>query len=332
MRVARLVHETDLVTSVYLRPTSGRPLPAPLPGQYLTLRAATADPAPVRNYSLSAATADDYRISVKREPKGVVSTYIATALALGDQLDVAAPRGEFVLGDGDAPVVLMSAGIGVTPVLAMLRALADQHGRRAVWWLHTTQGSATHALADEARRLLAALPTAQSRIYYTAGPAHRRLDRDALAQLGLPVDAEVYLCGPAGFMDAMTAALTDLGLSAGRIHTERFTSLTAINPGVVAAARPAPHAPAVQGTGPMITFSRAGLTVAFDEERPSLLEMAEACDVPTRWSCRTGVCHTCTTPLLSGAVEYAPPPLTEPDPGHVLLCCARPRSDLVLDL
>jgi len=130
----------------------------------------------------------------------------------------------------------------------------------------------------------------------------------------------------------MTAALTDLGLQVGRIHTERFTSLTAINPGVVAADRPAPHAPANPGRGPAVTFARAGLTVPFDEGRASLLEMAEDCDVPTRWSCRTGVCHTCSTPLLSGTVEYSPPPLTDPDDGEALLCCARPLSDVVLDL
>ena len=276
-------------------------------------------------------TADGYRISVKREPKGLASTYIATALAVGDQLDVAAPRGQFVLDDGAAPVVLLSAGIGVTPVLAMLEALAAQRSPREVWWLHTTRDPATHVLADEARRLLAALPAAHDHVFYTA-QQRGRLDRAALVALGLPVDAQAYLCGPPGFMDAMTAALTDLGLQSDRIHTERFTSLTAINPGVVGAARPAPHAPAKPGSGPMVTFARAGLTVAFDESAASLLEMAEACDVPTRWSCRTGVCHTCSTPLLAGAVEYSPPPLTEPDDGEALLCCARPLSDVVLDL
>jgi len=133
-------------------------------------------------------------------------------------------------------------------------------------------------------------------------------------------------------MDAMTAALTDLGLPIDRIHTERFSSLTAINPGVLATARPVPHPPALAGTGPPVTFARAGLTVPFEENLASLLELAEACDVPTRWSCRTGVCHTCVTPLLSGAVTYSPPPLAEPDADQVLLCCARPKGAVVLDL
>jgi ferredoxin-NADP reductase/MOSC domain-containing protein YiiM len=341
MRVADVVGVTDLVTSVYLRPVEGGALPAPLPGQYLTVRLAGAgEPAPVRSYSLSASTEDSYRISVKREAQGTVSRYIATMLAIGDELEVAAPRGEFVLDEGDGPVVLLSAGIGVTPVLAMLHALAASRSARTVWWLHTTHGPATHALADEARSLVDSLRGARSRVFYTSDPAEPaepgvtrgRLDRAALAELGLPTDASAYVCGPPGFMDAMTAALADLGLAGSRMHTEAFASLSAINPGVVAADRPAPHAPATSGAGPMVTFARAGLAVAFDEERASLLEMAEACDVPTRWSCRSGVCHTCSTPLLSGEVTYSPVPLTEPDAGDVLLCCARPYVDVVLDL
>ncbi len=341
MRVARLVRETDAVTSVYLQAVGDVALPVPRPGQYVTVRLGGAgDPAPVRSYSLSAFGPDSYRISVKRESRGVASGYIGTTLAAGAELDVAAPRGEFVLADGAGPVVLLSAGIGQTPVLAMLRSLAEVGSTRAVWWLHTAARPSTQAFAYEADQLVRSLPNARSQVFYTAdaggrsgsGVVQGRLDRAALAGLDLPVEATVYLCGPTGFMDAMAAALADLGLAPSRIHTEVFASLSAINPGVVATDRPAPHAPAVGGTGPMITFARAGVTAAFDEDLSSLLEMAEACDVPTRWSCRTGVCHTCSTPILSGSVSYAIDPLTEPDSGQVLLCCTRPDSAVVLDL
>jgi ferredoxin-NADP reductase/MOSC domain-containing protein YiiM len=344
LQVARLVHETDLVTSVYLRPVEEGVLPAPRPGQYLTVRLAGAGrPAPVRSYSLSASDVDSYRISVKRERHGIASSYVATTLAVGDEIDVAAPRGEFVLNDGDEPVVLLSAGIGVTPVLAMLQALVAQGSTRRVCWLHTTNGPATHALAAEARRLIDSLPDAQSHVFYTSDPpepsepsepgvTRGRLDRTTLAQIGLPTAATIYLCGPTGFMDAMTAALVDLGMARSGIHTEVFASLSAINPGVVASDRPSPHAPVRPGAGPMVTFARAGLATAFNEDQASLLELAEACDIPTRWSCRTGVCHTCSTPLLLGAVSYSPAPLTDPDIGQVLLCCSRPDTEIVLDL
>jgi ferredoxin-NADP reductase/MOSC domain-containing protein YiiM len=341
LTVMRVVQETDLVTSVYLRPVEGGALSVPLPGQYVTVRLAGAgEPAPVRSFSLSASAEDHYRISVKRESHGLVSRYIATTLTVGDAIEIAAPRGEFVLTDGNEPVVLLSAGIGVTPVLAMLRALAAARSTRTVWWLHTTKSPSTHALAAEASQLVESLPTAISRIFYTAGPAKQpaagviygRLDRSALAGIALPADSSCYVCGPTGFIDAMSASLADLGLSAGRIHSELFASRSAINPGVVAADHPAPHAPATAGTGPLVTFARAGLSTAYDESAASLLELAEACDVPVRWSCRTGVCHTCSTPLLSGAVAYSPDPLTEPDKGDVLLCCARPETDITLDL
>jgi ferredoxin-NADP reductase/MOSC domain-containing protein YiiM len=341
LRVARLVHETELVTSVYLGPVADGALPAPKPGQYLTVRlTGAAQPAPVRSYSVSASAVDSYRISVKRESHGQASGYIGTTLAVGDLVDVAAPRGEFVLGDDPDPIVFLSAGIGVTPVLAMLGALVAGRSTRPVWWLHTTSGPTTHAFAGEARRLLEALPGARCRIFYTAdaptpGQAdvtRGRLDRARLAELKLPTDAIAYLCGPPGFMAAMTAALIDLGLPTNRVHTELFASSSPVNPGVLAADRPRPHVPTRAGTGPLVTFARAGISTPFDDAQASLLELAEACDVPTRWSCRTGVCHTCSTPLLSGRVSYAPAPLTDPDPGDVLLCCSRPETEIVLDL
>jgi ferredoxin-NADP reductase len=171
LRVARLVHETELVTSVYLQPVDESALPAPRPGQYLTVRLAGAgNPPPVRSYSLSASDVDSYRISVKRERHGLASAYVATMLAVGDEIDVAAPRGEFVLSDGDEPVVLLSAGIGVTPVLAMLQTLAARGSTRPVWWLHTTNRPATQVLAAEARRLLDLLPDARSHVFYTQAP------------------------------------------------------------------------------------------------------------------------------------------------------------------
>jgi ferredoxin-NADP reductase/MOSC domain-containing protein YiiM len=342
MQVARLVRESDAVTSVYLRSVdAGGALPMPLPGQYVSVRLSGAgDPAPIRNYSLSAVGPDNYRISVKRESRGLASGYIGTTLTAGEQIDVAAPRGQFVLDEADGPVVLLSAGIGATPVLAMLRALADRVSTRAIWWLHTASGPSTRVFAYETDQLVHSLPNARSHIFYTTdtgeqsepGVTRGRLDRAALAGLGLPVDATVYLCGPSGFMAAMTAALTDLGLADNQVHTEVFASLSAINPGVVDTDRPAPHPPVSAGLGPAVSFARAGITTAFDENLSSLLEMAEACDVPTRWSCRTGVCHTCVTPLLSGGVSYSIDPLVEPDAGQVLLCCTRPDSAVVLDL
>jgi ferredoxin len=134
-------------------------------------------------------------------------------------------------------------------------------------------------------------------------------------------------------MTDIGAALGTLGIRTDHVHTELFAALPAVNPGIVDVKIVSPHLPAgTAGTGPQITFSRSGLTVRWSDQQNSLLELAEACDVPTRWSCRTGVCHTCVTPILSGAIDYDPEPLELPANSEALVCCARPRTDIVLDL
>ncbi|HEY0574944.1 MAG TPA: MOSC domain-containing protein [Pseudonocardia sp.] len=343
LRVRDTVAEGSTITSIHLGPDDSAPLPAARAGQYLTLRLAGAgDPAPVRSYSLSSAPgADSYRISVKREVKGLVSRYLQDTVRPGAVVEVAAPRGEFVLRDGMNPVLLVSAGVGVTPVLAMLHQLAGQRTEREVWWLHAARRPSADAFAAEAHVLLAALPRAHEHVLYTeatpaeleATGAHAgRLTAAALVELGLPDDASAYLCGPAAFMADIRQTLDGLGIT--DVHTELFGALDAINPGVVAQASIAPHPPPGRpGTGPLVTFARSGLSVPFDGPvTRSVLELAEACDIPTRWSCRTGVCHTCTTPLLSGQVSYQPSPLEPPARGSVLICCARPDSELVVDM
>jgi ferredoxin-NADP reductase/MOSC domain-containing protein YiiM len=344
LRVAQVVAEDATVSSIYLAAPDGSSLPKARAGQYLTLRVTGAgQPAPVRNYSLSSAPgADPYRISVKQEPHGAASSYLDHKLRPGALLDVGAPRGDFVLDAGDGPVLLISAGIGVTPVLAMLHALAAAGSAREVWWLHGARSPGEHPFAGEAHALLASLPHAREHIFYSQATAAQlrrhhaaagRLTKDRLVGLGVPADATGYVCGPASFMRDMQDALSAIGIDQARVRTELFGALPSINPGVTGQARPAPHQPpGPPGAGPLVTFARSGISAPFGDGARSVLEFAEACDVPTRWSCRTGVCHTCVTPLLSGGVRYSPDPLEPPPDGHVLICCSRPSSDLVLDL
>jgi ferredoxin-NADP reductase len=261
----------------------------------------------------------------------------------GDTVAVAAPRGTFYLTDGDAPVVLVSAGVGVTPVLSMLHQLATQQPEREVWWLHGARDGAEHAFAAESRDLLDGLTHAHRHIAYSRpGTADRlgtdynavgRLSPAMLRGLSLPAPAEAYVCGPASFMTDVSLALTECGLDAGRVHTETFGAGAALTPGVVTSGATAPHPPAgPPGTGPQVSFARSVVSAPWGTGYPALLEFAEACDVPTRWACRTGVCHTCETPLLSGAVRYGPGPLDAPAVGNVLICCAQPTEDVVLGL
>jgi ferredoxin-NADP reductase/MOSC domain-containing protein YiiM/ferredoxin len=345
LQVTRLDRESDDVTSVYLAAGDGTPLPPARAGQYLTLRLAGAgQPAPVRSYSLSSAPGTAaYRISVKREPHGAASTYLNTRLRPDALVEVAAPRGDFVLADGDGPVLLVSAGIGVTPVLAMLHQLAEGRTEREVWWLYGARNPREHPFAAEAHALLATLPHAREHVYYSAATpaecraAHAspgRLTPAVLAGLPLPAGAAgAYVCGPAAFMAAMRTALTGAGLAAAAIRTELFGALPPVRPGIIGKPAPPPHLPSgPREAGPLVTFARSGITAPFGDSRPSVLDLADACDVPARWSCRTGVCHTCVTPLLSGGITYAPDPLEPPPAGQVLICCARPAGDIVLDM
>ncbi|MGW2288994.1 MOSC domain-containing protein [Streptomyces phaeochromogenes] len=344
LRVAEVVPESATVASIRLASPDGTPLPTARAGQYLTLRIpGVTEPALVRSYSLSRVPdADGYRISVKGEPHGTVSGYLTARLRPGSILDVAAPRGDFVLAEGTGPVLLISAGIGLTPVLSMLHELAARRSDREVWWIHGARGPQEHPLAAEARTLLASLPHTHERVFYSAATAEQRrrahaadgrLTRDKLIALSVPADATAYVCGPVSFMADMQDALTAAGVDPSRIHTELFGALPSINPGLTAQSSGPPHLPVGPSrTGPLVTFARSGISTPFPDSSRSVLELAEACDVPARWSCRTGVCHTCTTPLLSGDITYSPAPLDPPPDGEALICCARPGTDIVLDM
>ena len=346
LAVTAVEPESESVVSVHLADPGGAAVPPALPGQFLTLRLPT-DPGArplLRSYSLSGPPgASSYRISVKREPHGAGSQFIHTRLRAGDLLEVAAPRGTFTLQPGQGPVLLISAGVGATPVLAMLHALATTRSGRDIWWLHGARSRAEEPFASESRSLLAALAHGHQYICYSrpgAGDAPgrdyqmaRRLSPAMLATLDLPREADAYLCGPAAFMAEISAGLAGLGIDSTRIRTEIFGTIPSQTPGITPAAARPPHPPAREpGDGPPVAFARSGLTVPWDPGYASLLELAEACDVPVRWACRTGVCHTCETALLSGNLSYAPDPVEDPGDGNALICCSQPRGDLVLDL
>jgi ferredoxin-NADP reductase/MOSC domain-containing protein YiiM/ferredoxin len=346
LKVARIDRECSSVVSVILEPADSRPLTVPLAGQFVVIRLRREADGPQvwRSYSLSGRPgADRYRLTIKEEPNGVVSTFVGTRLRTGDLLDVSAPRGAFVLQSGDLPVVLLSAGVGVTPVMAMLHALAAEASPRPVWWIQGARSGLDRPFAQEARDLLARLPNARSFVAFSRPEATDRpgVDFDAagrlsvavLEKLGVPREADFYLCGPGPFMEEFTAGLRAWGVAANFVHTEIFGSAGSITPGINNAPRRPPHVPAGSpGNGPKISFARAGLTVSWEARFQSLLELAEACDVPVRFACRSGVCHTCESGLISGSVKYDPDPLEPPAVGNLLICCSRPEGDLVIDI
>jgi ferredoxin-NADP reductase/MOSC domain-containing protein YiiM/ferredoxin len=346
LAVTAIEPESDSVISIRLEDPDGEPLPAAQPGQYLTLRLQPDEDAGsvLRNYSMSGPPgAGYYRITVKREHDGVASGYLHTRLRVGDQLEIGAPRGTFILDRTQAPVLLISAGIGATPVLAMLHVLAEEHSEREIWWLHGARSSRDHSFGAEVEGLLASFPNVRTHVCYSRpGPNDLegrdyqkagRLSAPVLAELEPPRNAEAYLCGPTAFMEEISAALAAIGLDASCIHTEPFGPAPGLTPGIASTPARPPHPPAGEpGTGPKIEFARSDLAVSWSDDFASLLELAEACDVPVRWSCRTGVCHNCETTLITGSLDYNPDPVEPPGEGNALICCSLPHDDVVLDL
>ena len=346
LRVSRIERECVDVVSLTLQPADGRQLTTPLPGQFVVLRLRPKpDGSPLfRSYSLSGLPSDtQYRVSVKVEPNGAGGTYLDRNVRTGDVLDVSEPRGSFTLQPGDGPVVLLSAGIGATPVLAMLHALAASAAFREVWWLHGARDSKSQSFATEVSQLLGKLARGRRQIWYSQPAPEDREGREydatgrvgmkAFDELGVPRECDFYLCGPSGFMGDPRKGLTAWGVPSDRIRSELFSGGPSLTPGMSVTPVRAPHQPVgIAGTGPLVSFARSGIAARWRPEDQSLLELAEACDVPVRWSCRTGVCHNCESGLISGAVAYQPDPLDPPARGNVLLCCTRPRGDVVIDL
>jgi ferredoxin-NADP reductase len=347
LKVTAIAQESADVLSITMQNPNGQPLPTAMPGQYVIVRlqAARGGPPLYRSYSLSGPLSTErYRISVKIELNGTAGTYLREHVRMGDALDVSSPRGSFILQAGERPVVLLSAGIGATPVLAMLYALAEARSKRQVLWLHAARDGEHHPFAAEVRHLMLALAHGSSYVCYSRpGPRDEMgKDFDATGHLspvifdeaGVSREADVYLCGPNRFMAEMKEALTTLGVAPERIHEEIFDGSESMTPGVVGAVTRAPHLPQDDAnTGPLVSFARSGIAAHWKSSAyQSILELAEACDVPVRWSCRTGVCHNCESGLVSGAVVYGPEPLEKPADGNLLICCSQPMRDVVIDL
>ncbi|HVU46241.1 MAG TPA: MOSC and FAD-binding oxidoreductase domain-containing protein [Terracidiphilus sp.] len=347
LRVAVVQCESVDVLSFVLESEDRSPLPAALPGQFLVFKLQlNKDSDPIlRNYSMSGPPGTGkYRISVKRAG-GAGSRYFHDRVQVGDLLQVSAPRGSFILAPGNTPVVLLSAGIGATPVLAMLHSLADRatNSMRQVWWCYGARNGTEHPFAAEARGLMSSLTQSRSLVAYSK-PNDRdqpgrdydvpgRLSLATLQELHVPKEADFYLCGPAAFLAGFTADLSSWGVPDSSIHSEVFGAGSSITPGIASTTPVSPHPPAeTVGNGPKVSFTRSGLTVPWDSQYGSLLEFAEACDIPVRWSCRMGVCHTCESGLIDGTVSYDPEPLDRPAEGNLLICCSTPKTAVELDL
>lgn len=329
------------VRSFELEPNDIGPLPDFLPGQHIAVRIPV-NPGSVpltRMYSLCGPPlATSYRIAVKREPEGQGSVYMHEQLHEGDILEISAPRGTFTLSASKVPLVLLSAGVGITPMLGILQAIGGSYATREVWWIHSTQNGEHYSFAEEVQTISARIPAFHLlRIYSRPGENERQgihydiqghLSFELLKELNIPRQCEWYICGPDGYLSDTLAALQSLGIPENQIRYEAFGNYSSKIQSLIA-----PHLPPDNtGDGPLVTFTKSKISFPWNTRFANLLEAAEACDIPVQWSCRTGVCHRCESGLLDGRVEYSPLPLDPPAEGNILICCAVPVTPVELDL
>ena len=360
LKVIDKVRESSTITSFHLEPAEPGGWRAFEPGQFLVFRfpADNERGHVLRTYSLSCAPGHPgrYRISVKREaaprpgiPDGLGSCHLHDAVEVGDILMADGPRGDFYLDRmSSRPVVLLSGGVGLTPMVSMLHALVEQSDRRAVF-IHACDNGDVHALGDEVCSLAAARPRIETHFVYRfpteadrAAQRHQAegmVTRELLQRL-LPLDDyEFYLCGPPPFMQAVFRLVHSLGVPKDRIAYEFFGPATVLEPDEALdkpAAAPVPPAvpagvPAADGAI-TVTFRKSGRSAPWVDGAESLLSFAESHGLAPEFSCRAGVCGTCKTGLVEGEVSYFEDPLDDPGAGQVLICCARPKGNLVLDL
>ncbi len=355
LKVVGKVRESATITSFHLEPVDPGDWQDYRPGQFLVFRVPGESAAAfeVRNYSVSRfGTPGRYRISVKREPAtsaglpaGRVSNHLHDRVEVGDELLAAGPRGTFVLDEtSDRPVVLISGGVGLTPLVAMFERLATA-SNRAAFFIHACDNGEVHALGDEVDALARSRPGLRVHVCYrfpasedrASGRHHSEgMVTRALLQSLLPLDDyDFYMCGPPPFMRTVYPMLRSLGVPTARIAYEFF------GPAAVLDEKPGPAEPVVAapeavsgaaGEAPVIEFRKSGLRATWDGKAGSLLDFAEAQGLEPDFSCRAGICSTCKSRLLSGDVEYFEEPLEELAPGELLLCCSRPRGPVVIDI
>ncbi len=329
-RIEKVVQETATVRSFHLKPTDGKSLPSYDPGQFLPIRITASGATPlVRTYTLTSLAGDpDLRISVKREAEGSASRVLHDVMREGSLIEAMGPRGDFLLDRAvERPAVFLSGGIGITPMLAMLRGLVAENrrtrGRRRAWFLHSARTAEERPFVEE----LSALANGDASVtvlgIQTGGG--ERLTAPGLREI-LPFDDyDFFICGPAAMSQNLYDGLRDLNVSDARILLEAFGPASVLRRPDQGAAEPLPHVAPAEGSA-KVRFANSGVELDWTPEKGSLLDLAEAAGLSPAYACRNGLCGTCALRLIDGEVSYPEAPSAKIRPGEVLACCAVPRA------
>ena len=358
--VTRVERESDVITSFYLEPDGDGPIPSHCAGQFLPIEIQPPgfESALKRTYTISnAPNGAYYRLSIKREPPaasglpaGISSNYFHDQVKVGSTISALSPRGRFILEACSVrPIVLLSAGVGVTPMISMLEQLAAEAATcgcsRRVWFIHGARNGKQHGFRDHVRSIARNWSNLTTHFSYSEPETNDRegIDYDSSGRLDIELlsrllpfdDYDFYLCGPRAFMESIYNGLKQRNVADSRIHYEFF------GPGA-RLLRETPGASIgligdLDNREPVsVRFARSDKQSIWTPSRGTLLDLAEAEGLRPAYSCRSGSCSTCSTRLIAGDVAYVDPPLAEAESGHALICCAYPRNAngaaVVLDL
>ncbi|MBE9043266.1 2Fe-2S iron-sulfur cluster binding domain-containing protein [Pleurocapsales cyanobacterium LEGE 10410] len=356
-KVVKKKSESKEITSFYLQPVDGQDLPDFKPGQYLTIKLDIdgRDRPVIRTYSLSdyPESKDYYRLSIKREsspqgldvPPGVASNFMHDNITEGSIIPCKPPRGKFYLEvDNSVPAVLMSNGVGITPMISMAKACARQNPQRHIWFIHGARNGEYHACSEEMNAVKESYPNLHIHYCYSRPrpedegkyDSQGYADMQLLQETTIPHiqekhngsgEAEYFLCGSPSFMDSIREGLRELNVAEDRVYFESFGG------GKTKGKSEAANSTKGEVDSAEITFANSNKTVTWKPEDGTLLEFAEANGLNPDYSCRQGICHTCTCSIQEGEVEYLESPDSEPDEGSVLICVSRPKTNrVILDL
>ena len=356
-KIVKKKPESKEITSFYFKPVDGGKIPSFKPGQYLTIKLDVPEQSRpvIRTYSLSdyPQSQDYYCLSIKRElapkdldvPPGVASNFMHDRINEGSVIACKPPSGKFYLEvNNSIPAVLMSNGVGITPMLSMAKACAEDNPSRHIWFIHGARNGEYHACREEINAVKESYPNLHIHYRYSRprpedrGKYHSQgyADKQLLADTIIPeikqahngsTDAEYYLCGSPSFMDSIREGLQELNVPEDRVFFESF--------GGGKTKGKSETATSTEGTveSAEVVFAQSNKTATWKPEDGTLLEFAEANGLNPDYSCRQGICHTCTCSLKEGEVEYIESPDSEPDEGSVLICVSRPKTNkVVLDL
>ncbi|PZV10798.1 MAG: oxidoreductase [Pseudanabaena sp.] len=353
--VDRKVKESDSITSFYLRPLDEGILPSFIPGQFLTIQLEIPDqPKPIiRTYSLSdyIESSPYYRLSIKREPTpadtiappGVASNFMHDRIHESSIISVKPPAGKFVLDvNSSQPAVLISNGVGITPMISMAKAVSLLNPTRHIWFLHGSRDGSLHAFRDEVNAIAARNPNLHI-VYCYSRPnltddgnyQHKGyVDVDLIKNVVAPemqkltgsTIADYFLCGSPAFMDSLRDGLRNWGVSDNKVLFESFAK---------AKSKKSEQAQDLtkENDSIEIVFSKSGKTLDWNPSEGTILEFAEANDIYPDHSCRIGVCGTCMCKISEGEVDYEEAPSASVDSGSVLICISKPKTArVVLDI